>query len=78
MNLSEAISWIADVFQENPDSLKPETEQNDIPGWDSMGVLSLMAGLDNDFDILISPDDMQNVNKVEDILSILKDNGKME
>ena len=58
MNLSEAISWIADVFQENPDSLQPETEQKDIAGWDSMGTLSLMAGLDYDFDILISDDEI--------------------
>lgn len=78
MNLSEAISWIAEVFEENPESIGPETEQKDLEGWDSMGVLSLMAGLDSDFGIIISVEDSENIKKVEDILKILKENGKLD
>ena len=78
MNTNEALSWIADVFEEDPDAISSETERDHIAGWDSMGVLALMAGLDNDFDILLSADDMQAMTKVGDILTILESNGKLE
>ena len=78
MSSSEALAWIADVFEEDPDGISPETERNDIVGWDSMGVLALMAGLDNDFDILLSADDMQAMTKIQDILVVLENNGKLD
>ena len=78
MSSSEALVWIADVFEEDPDRISPETARKDMVGWDSMGVLALMAGLDNDFDILLSADDMQAMTKIQDILMVLKKNGKMD
>ncbi len=78
MSSSEALAWIADVFEEDPDGIGPETERKDIVGWDSMGVLALMAGLDNDFDILLSADDMQAITKIQDILVVLENNGKLD
>ncbi|MFV2082348.1 MAG: hypothetical protein ACC669_10850 [bacterium] len=77
MNSKEALAWIADVFEEEPEELTPETPRGDIPGWDSMGILALMAGLDRDFDILLTADDMQSMTKVDDILQILNRNGKI-
>ena len=38
----EAISWIADVFEDTVDNIKPEMNREDIPGWDSLGVLNLI------------------------------------
>ena len=78
MSSAEALAWIADVFEEDSDGLGPETERNEIVGWDSMGVLALMAGLDNDFDILLSADDMQAMTKIQDILEVLEKNGKLD
>ena len=78
MNSTEALAWIADIFEEDSDRTRPETEQKDIAGWDSMGVLALMAGMDSDFDILLSADDMRSITKVGDILDILAKNGNLE
>jgi len=78
MSPTEALAWIAEVFEEDLDCLNPETERKDIIGWDSMGVLALMAGLDNDFDILVSADDMQAMTKIQDILNVLEKNGKLD
>jgi len=78
MSSTEALSWIADVFEEDIDSIDPETKREDIVGWDSMGVLALMAGLDNDFDILLSADEMQAMTKIKDILDVLAKNGRLD
>lgn len=78
MNRDEALAWIADIFEESPDAITLETDRDHIAGWDSMGVLAFMAGLDNDFDILLSVDEMQGVTKVGDIIDILQRYGKIQ
>jgi len=77
MTIEEALTWIANLFQEPVANIKPETARDDIEGWDSLGVLTLMAGLDEDFDILLSEEEMQNLNKIDDLLDILKKHKKI-
>ena len=69
---NEALEWIAELFEEEPGRIIPEVKREEIPAWDSLGVLTLMAGLDNDFGIVLSDDDMMNMEMVSDILDILK------
>ena len=78
MNLQEALNWIADVFEENPENIQPDTPRNKIVTWDSLGVLTLMAKMDEDFGIIISEDDLQNLKAVQDILDLLKKNKKLD
>ena len=78
MTLDEAMAWIADLFEESAESLRPDTPRDDIPAWDSLGILSLMAGLDEEFEILLSEDDLESLQSVGDILQILKRNGKLQ
>ena len=78
MNLKEALTMIADLFEEPPEKIKPETAKDDIPAWDSLGMLTLMANLDENFDILLTDEEMQNLRSVNDILDILRRNGKLD
>jgi len=78
MNKVEALAWIADIFEEDPENINPETERKNIVNWDSMGVLSLMAGMESEFDILLSADDIQSMSKINDILLVLEKNGKLD
>ena len=75
MTEHEALKWIAELFEEPVENIRPETKQDEVDGWDSLGVLSLMAGLDEEFDILMSEEEMQNLHTVADILEVLKKNG---
>jgi acyl carrier protein len=75
MTEQEALKWIAELFEEPVENIRPETKQDEVEGWDSLGVLSLMAGLDEEFDILMSEEEMQNLHTVADILDVLKKNG---
>jgi len=78
MKQDEALAWIATVFEESPEDITPEKPRGDIPSWDSLGVLGLMAGLDTDFDIVLTAEDMQAMTKVDDILEVLRKHGKLE
>ncbi len=76
MTQQEALAWIAEIFEESSDDVTPETRRTDLPAWDSLGVLTLMASLDSDFDILLSEEDILGLETVNDILKILAKNGK--
>ena len=78
MNIEEALTWIANLFQEPVDDIKPDTSRDDIAGWDSLGILTLMAALDDDFDIQLADEEIQNLRNVEDILKILKRHDQLQ
>jgi len=77
MTSVEALRWIENVFEESPEGINPDTPRVDIPAWDSLGVLTLMAGFDQQFNIMLSDDEIKTMTKVNDILDILRKNGKV-
>ena len=77
MTLEEALAWIANIFEEAVDNIKPETARDDIKYWDSLGGLSLMAGLDEEFDMQLSEDELQEMRTIEDILKVLRKHGQL-
>jgi len=76
MSRAEALAWVAEIFQD-AESLTPETPRDSIAMWDSLGVLTLMAELDEKFDLVVADQDMRAMTKVGDILSLLEKNGKL-
>ena len=77
MTQPEALAWIAELFDEKPDRLTAETIRANIQAWDSLGILTLMSALDNDFGIELSDDEVLGMNKVSDILEILHRHEKL-
>ncbi len=77
MTQQEALEWIARLFEEKPERVTPDTVRDDIPAWDSLGVLTLMADLDSQLGIQLSDDEVQGMKSVKDILNILQRNGKL-
>jgi acyl carrier protein len=72
MNTQDALHWISEVFEESPGRISAATARNAIPGWDSLGTLSLIAALDEKFDIHLSEQEIEGMSSVEDILLILR------
>ena len=78
MSETEALNWIAGIFDATPGSIAPETVREDIQTWDSMGVLLLMAGLDEKFSILMTDGDIAAMRRVDDILAVLRKHKKLD
>jgi len=74
----EALDWIAGVFEEPVDRITVETLRQDILGWDSLGTLTLIAALDERFDVHLTEKDIDAMKRVGDVLEILRRNGKLE
>lgn len=77
MTLQQALDWIAEIFEESPGSLSPNSRREDIHAWDSMGVLALLAGMDERFCIVLGSADMEAMKSVDDILEVLRKHGKL-
>jgi len=69
---SEAVAWFAEIFETAESEISADTQREDIEGWDSMGVLTLMAELDDRFSIILSQDELENINSISNLLDVLK------
>ena len=78
MTKEEALEWIAELFEESVENITPETPRDEIAAWDSLGILTLMARLDEDLEILLEEEEVQELRSVNDILEALKRHNKLE
>ena len=77
MTTDEALIWLAGVFEEPPENVRPEATREEIAGWDSMGVLTLMADMDDKFNIRLGAKDLKDMARVQDVLTLLKSRGAL-
>jgi len=78
MTSQEALTWIGEIFEEAPGRIAATTAREEIPGWDSLGTLSLIAALDERFDIQLAEDEIEGLKNVDDIFGILRRAGALE
>jgi len=78
MNVQEALNWLAQIFEEPAGRLKEDTRRDQIVGWDSLGTLSLIAGLDERFDLHLPEAELEGLQSVSDVIDILRRHGHVE
>jgi acyl carrier protein len=74
---SDALKMLAEVFDEPVARVKPGLARDDVPGWDSMGALTLMAELDERFGIELTADESKAMTRIEDVLALLRRHGAL-
>ena len=78
MTQNDALHWIAELFEESLENIRPDTPRDAVPTWDSLGVLTLMASLSERFDITVETDELDGMKTVDDILAVLRRAGKLD
>ncbi len=63
----------ADQFDDEPQGLTLESKFRDIDGWTSIVALSIMAMCDEEYDVILSANEMESANCVRDIYSIVNE-----
>lgn len=63
----------ADQFDDEPEGLTLETKFRDIEGWASIVALSVMAMCDEEYDVILSANEMENANCIADIFKIVNE-----
>ena len=77
LSVDQALGWIADIFEQSPASIRETSQRSDIPAWDSLGQLLLMAALDQRFGIRMTQAELAAVTSVSDILELLSRHGRL-
>ena len=67
------IEILKDVL-EIEDSIAENDKLEDLEGWDSLAVLTLSAGLEEEFDILISSQELETIITVNELIKYIKKN----
>ena len=70
-NLEKYNNAFMEVFEVSEDALK-NLKYQDIPAWDSVGHMSLIAALEDCFDIMLDTDDIVELNSYEKGKEILE------
>jgi acyl carrier protein len=66
---------VARVFRLDASEVTDQSSRETIAGWDSMGHLSLVSGLEEEFKVSIAIADAMEMASVQQIKRILKDYG---
>ena len=73
MEIKEFIENIAEQFEDTDASeIKAETVFKDLDEWSSLIALSVIAMVDEEYDVAIKGDDIRNSNTVEDLFNVVK------
>jgi acyl carrier protein len=69
--LSDVQNAFKTTFDVDPRLVSFETTSSDIPGWDSVGHLSLASNLEQSFGISLDVDDLMEMESVREIVRII-------
>ena len=73
MEIKDFIENFAAQFEDtDPSEIKAETVFKELDEWSSLIALSVIAMVDEEYDITIKGDDIRNSNTVEDLFNAVK------
>lgn len=70
--MEEFINNLQDVFEKPSGSIKQNDNFREYQEWDSLALLSLMAMLDDEYNVTIPRDDFQKINTIEEMYNYIK------
>ena len=72
MEIKECIENFAEQFDDTELSeFTPETEFKALDEWSSLSALSIIAMVDEEYDVTINGDDIRNSETIEDLFNVV-------
>ena len=73
MNINEFIENFAEQFEDlDALSLEPETDYKNLDDWTSLVALSVIAMIDEEYEVEIKGDDIRNTKTINDLFELVK------
>lgn len=73
MNIKEFAEKFAEQFEETPiDEFKANTRFRELEEWDSMVALTIMAMIDENYHVKLSPNEMKQTNTIQELFDLVK------
>lgn len=71
MVAEDVLKLVCEALEIPDGSLAPETNVGDVEEWDSIGWLTIMSMLDEQFGVQVSSQEIRNVKKVGDFVRLV-------
>lgn len=72
MEINEFIENFADQFEDTDASVfTPETKFRELEEWSSLSALSILAMIDEEYDVQIKADEMRKTNTIQELFDIV-------
>ena len=76
MSIKEKIrKIIAEILRTDEDNIQEETAIGDIPSWDSLNQLRILAAVESEFGIQFTPDVLMEMEDFSDIVHAVEERG---
>lgn len=73
MEMKEFIQNFADQFDEiDVNALTPETNFRELDEWSSMVALSVLAMIDDEYDVQLKADEMRQTNLIQELFDLVQ------
>jgi acyl carrier protein len=73
MDLQEFIGKFAEQFDNtDPGEFKADTEFKALDEWSSLYALSIIAMVDDEYDVILKGDDIRNVETIADLFQVVQ------
>jgi acyl carrier protein len=73
MEIKDFIETFSDMFEDTDKSFFTlQTKFRDLDEWSSLAALSVMAMVDEEYDVKLKGDDMRNSNTIQDLYDVVK------
>jgi len=73
MTIEEKLNLITDTLDAEREKIKPETVLCTIDEWDSMGIISTITMLDRKFKKVLSAEQIEKLNTIQDIIDRMEE-----
>lgn len=70
--LQKVIEIVASVCEVDKTEVTPDSTVGDFPAWDSMGHLSILSQVEENFEISFEPEEMMEIEDVNDIVKAIE------
>lgn len=68
----KVIEIIANVLEVSPEEITFESTVGDFPKWDSLGQLTILQSVQDEFEVEFEPEEMMEIEDVNDIIKIVE------
>ena len=73
MEIKDFIEKFCEAVEvENPETVNADTDFHNLDEWSSLAALSIIAMVDDEYDVVIKGDDIRNSDTIEDLFNAVK------
>ncbi|MCQ2346453.1 MAG: acyl carrier protein [Paludibacteraceae bacterium] len=72
MDIQQFIANVAEQFDELNVELTPETRFREVEGWVSLTALLVITMIDDEYGIVLPPEEMRQTNTIQELFDLVK------